>query len=304
MGLRVGARLPGMAKHREDLTDQVVIVTGANSGLGKETAVALAAMGATVVMTARSRTKGEAARSEVVERSGSDRVVLGDLDLASFASIRAFAAWFLDEYDRLDVLVANAGLMVDSRQETADGFELMFGTNHLGHFLLTDLLRQRLVESAPSRVVVLSSMAHRWALRGLDRDDLQGTVRFGGGRNYGLSKLANAQFAFELARQLRDDGVLVNAVHPGSIHSGFAGDGDTGLLGWFMATFGRYTLRSPKGGAKTQVLLASSTKPRIVGRTGSYWSHGRRWPASRHARNADEARWLWEESVRLVSEVP
>lgn len=297
-----------MGKQREDLTGQVIIVTGANSGIGKETAVALAGMGATVVMTARTASKGETARAEVIERSGSDdeRVVLGSLDLASFASIRAFAAWFLEAFDRLDVLVNNAGLIVDTRQETADGFELMVGTNHLGHFLLTDLLRDRLVRSAPSRVVVVSSVAHRWAVRGLDRDDLQSTKRFSGSRVYGLSKLANAQFALELSRQLAASGVVVNAVHPGSIHSGFAGDGDTAAtgLGWWMATFGPYVLRSPKSGAKTQVLLASSTRPRVVGRTGGYWSHGRRWPASRHARNQEEARWLWEESARLVAQVP
>ncbi|MCU1371149.1 MAG: dehydrogenase [Ilumatobacteraceae bacterium] len=294
------------AKQREDLTGKVIIVTGANSGIGKESAVELAAMGATVVMTARSQAKGDAARTEVIERSGSDRVVLGSLDLASFASVRTFAAWFLDEFDRLDVLINNAGLIVDTRRETADGFELMFGTNHLGHFLLTDLLRERLIESAPSRVIVVSSVAHRWALTGLDREDLQCVARFGGSRAYGASKLANVQFAFELSRQLADAGVTVNAVHPGSIHSGFAADGDTGAsgLGWWMATFGPYVLRTPRSGAKTQVLLASSTSPRIAGRTGHYWSHGRRWPASRHARSRSEARWLWEESARLVAETP
>ncbi len=291
-------------QQREDLTGQVVIVTGANSGIGKESAVALAAMGATVVMTARNAEKGEAARQEVVERSGNDQVVVGSLDLASFASIRTFAAWFLDGYDRLDVLMNNAGLMVDTQQQTADGFELMFGTNHLGHFLLTDLLRDRLIQSAPSRVIAVSSVAHRWAVGGLDHDDLQSTTRFSGARAYGRSKLANAQFVLELADQLQGTGVTVNAVHPGSIHSGFSVDGDTGALGWWMATFGPYVLRSPKSGAKTQVLLASSTRPRVVGKTGGYWSHGRRWPASRHARNREEARWLWEESSRLVAEVP
>ncbi|WP_426573215.1 SDR family oxidoreductase [Aquihabitans sp. McL0605] len=292
------------ATQREDLTDQVIIVTGANSGLGLETAVALAAMGATVVMTARSQAKGEAARAEVIERSGRDRVVLGMLDLGSFESIRAFAAWFLDEYDRLDVLVNNAGGMVNNRQETSDGFELMFGVNHLGHFLLTDLLRERLVASAPSRVVVLSSFAHRMAVTGLDRTDLQSEREFRSFPTYGRSKLANAQFTLELAHQLEGTGVTVNCVHPGSIRSGFAGDGDTGTMGWLIATFGRFVMRSPKGGAKTQVLMASSTKPRIVGATGGYWSHGRRWPASKHGRSREEARWLWEESARLVAEVP
>ncbi len=287
---------------REDLTGQVIIVTGANSGIGKETAVALAAMGATVVMTARSRTKGEDALAEVVARSGSSDVVLGSLDLASFASIRAFASWFLGAYDRLNVLVNNAGLIVDTRQETVEGFELMFGVNHLGHFLLTDLLRDRLVASAPARVVVVSSLAHRWAVSGLNRADLQTTGRFNGFSAYGRSKLANAQFALELARQLGATGVTVNCAHPGSIYSGFGRDGDTGFLGQLIDITGRVVLRSPRTGAKTQVLLASSTSPRVAGRTGGYWSHGRCWRASRHARNREEARWLWEESARLVAQ--
>ena len=291
-----------MAKQHEDLSGKVVVITGSNSGIGKESAVALAAMGATVVMTARDQGKGDAALAEVRARSGSDDVVLGSLDLASFASIRAFATWFLDRFDRLDVLIANAGLIMDARRETTEGFEMMFGVNHLGHFLLTDLLRERLVASAPSRVVVVSSIAHRWAFRGLDHDDLQSTRRFNGFRAYGRSKLANALFGFELARRLEGTGVTVNVVHPGSIYSGFGGDGDTGFLGSLIAVFGRIVLRSPKTGAKTQVLLASSTSPRVASVTGGYWSHGRRWRASRQARSRTEARWLWEESSRLVEQ--
>jgi NAD(P)-dependent dehydrogenase (short-subunit alcohol dehydrogenase family) len=194
--------------------------------------------------------------------------------------------------------------MVDTRQETADGFELMFGTNHLGHFALTELLRERLVASAPARVVVVSSMAHRWAVTGQNRADLQTTQRFNGFSAYGRSKLANAQFTLELAQQLAGTGVTVNCLHPGSIYSGFGRDGDTGVLGWFINVFGRVVLRSPKSGAKTQVKLASSTRPRIVQSTGAYWSHGVKGRASRHARNREEARWLWEESARLVAEVP
>ncbi len=292
------------AKRPENLTGQVIIVTGANSGIGKETAVALATMGATVVMTARSQTKGDEALAEVMARSGSTDVALGSLDLASFASIRSFASWFLERYDRLDVLVNNAGLIVDTRQETAEGFELMFGVNHLGHFLLTDLLRGRLVASAPSRVVVVSSMAHRWAIGGMNRSDLQTTSGFSGFSAYGRSKLANVLFAFELARRLEGTGVTVNAVHPGSIYSGFGGDGDTGFLGGLIQLTGRVVLRSPRTGAKTQVVLASSAAPRVMSSTGGYWSHGRRWRASRRARNLEEARWLWDESARLVAQVP
>jgi NAD(P)-dependent dehydrogenase (short-subunit alcohol dehydrogenase family) len=291
-----------MTQRREDLTGKVILITGSNSGIGREAAAVLASMGATVVMTARDEAKGEEARAEVMARSGNDEVVLGSLDLASFASIRTFADWFLDRFDRLDVLIANAGLIVDSRQETTEGFEMMFGVNHLGHFLLTDLLRERLIASAPSRVIVISSIAHRWAVRGLDRSDLQSTRRFNGFAANGRSKHANAQFGFELARQVEGSGVTVNVVHPGSIYSGFGGDGDTGLLGSLIAVFGRVVLRSVATGAKTQVLLASSTDPKIASTTGGYWSHGRRWRASRRARNVDDGRWLWEESARLIAE--
>ena len=284
-----------------DLTGKVVLVTGANAGIGKETAAALAGLGATVVMTARTRSKGEEALAEVEQRSGNPSVVLGDLDLGSFASIQAFAAWFLESFDRLGVLINNAGLITDVRRETAEGFEEMFGVNHLGHFLLTDLLRDRLVASAPARVVVVSSFAHRWAVGGLSRTDLQTTRSFRGFSAYGRSKLANALFALELARRLDGTGVTVNAVHPGSINSHFGGDGDTGVLGWFIKVFGGIVLRSLEAGARTSVLLASSTDPKVASATGGYWSHGRRWRPSRQARDVEQARWLWEESERLVA---
>jgi NAD(P)-dependent dehydrogenase (short-subunit alcohol dehydrogenase family) len=290
------------ARSTPDLRGRVVLITGANAGIGFETSCALADLGATVVMAARSREKGEAAKRAVEERTGSDQVVLGSLDLSSFDSIRAFAAWFLAEFDRLDVLVANAGLILDLRRETAEGFEEMFGVNHLGHFLLTDLLRDRLIESAPARVVVVSSVAHRFALGGLNRSDLQHTSGFRGFPVYCHSKLANALFALELARRLEGTGVTANAVHPGSINSHFGGDGDTGVLGWFIKVFGRVVLRSPRFGARTSVLLASSDDPRVAGATGGYWSWSRRWRPSRRARDLGEAAWLWAESERLVAE--
>ncbi|MEO6628063.1 MAG: SDR family oxidoreductase [Aquihabitans sp.] len=285
---------------KPDLSGKVIVVTGANAGIGKETAVALAGMGATVVITARNRSKGTDALAEVQRRSGSDRVELADLDLASLASVREFAAGQLERHDRLDVLVNNAGGITDVRQETADGFEQMFGVNHLGHFLLTNLLTDRLRASAPARVVVVSSVAHRFAITGQQRSDLQSTVGFGGMSAYGRSKLANAQHALELARRLEGTGVTVNCLHPGSIRSHFGGDGDTGALGAFIKIFGRVVLRSPESGAKTSILLASSDLSRVAGTTGGYFSHGRQWKPSRRARNVEEARWLWEESERLV----
>lgn len=290
-------------RKKPDLTGQVALVTGANTGIGKETSVALAAMGATVVMTARNPERGAEALAEGRRRSKSDRVELGELDLGSFASVRAFAAWFLDRHDRLDVLVNNAGLITDTRRETSEGFEEMFGVNHLGHVLLTDLLRDRLVASAPARVVVLTSVAHRLALGGLNRADLQGEWSFEGIASYGQSKLANLQFARELARRLDGTGVTVNAVHPGAVNSHFGRDGDTGAIGVIVKYLGWLLLRSSKGGAKTQILMASSAKERVATSTGGYWSHGRRWRPSRAARNDEECQWLWDESERLIASV-
>lgn len=286
-----------------DLTGKVVVVTGANAGIGRETSLALARMGATVVIAARNPAKGADAVGYVTHRSERGRAVAGHLDLASFASIRSFAAWFLAEFARLDVLVNNAGLIVDTRFETEDGFEEMFGVNHLGHFLLTDLLRDRLVASAPSRVVVVSSLAHRLAIRGVHRQDLQSERRFHGVTVYARSKLANLHFAVELARQLDGTGVTVNAVHPGSVNSHFGGDGDSGLLGPLIATFGRYLLASPTKGARASVLLASSDAPRVTATTGGYFSKGHRRPSSRRSRKVADSEWLWAESRRLVESV-
>ncbi len=284
-----------------DMSGKRVLVTGANSGIGKETAVVLATMGADVTMTARNPDKGEEALAEVRERSANPTVELGSLDLGSLASVHEFASWFLDRHDRLDVLVNNAGLITGDRRETVDGFEEMFGVNHLGHFALTDRLTDLLVASAPSRVVVLSSLAHRAALGGLRFDDLQTQQRFRSFLTYGRSKLANLMHASELARRLEGTGVTVNAVHPGSIGSGFAADGDTRLLGALIATVAKPFMGTPARGARTPVLLASSDAPRVADVTGGYFSHGRRWRPSRAARDQAAARRLWEESERLVS---
>ncbi|MCB0978176.1 MAG: SDR family oxidoreductase [Acidimicrobiales bacterium] len=283
-----------------DLSGRTMIVTGANAGIGKETAVGLARMGATVVMTARNPAKGAEALEEVRRRTGSRTVELGLLDLASLASVREFAQRFLSEHDRLDVLVNNAGLITDSRTETADGFEQMFGVNHLGHFLLTELLRDRLVASAPSRVVVVSSIAHRAAIGGLRFDDLQSERSFRSSLVYGRSKLANLLFTLELAEQLAPEGVTVNAVHPGSINSHFGGGGDTKVLGRLISKVGRYVLRSPEVGARASILLASSNLPKVTDSTGAYFPKGHRRPASRRARDVDAARRLWAMSERLV----
>ncbi len=223
---------------------------------------------------------------------------LGLVDLASFRSIRAFAAEVLERHDRLDVLLNNAGLILDHRLVTDEGFEMTFGVNHLGHFLLTDLLRERLIASAPSRVVTVSSMAHRLVLGRLDGHDLQ-SPQYKGFSVYSRSKLANALFSKELAKRLEGTGVTSNCLHPGSIHSGFGGDGDAAFMGALVSAFGWLVLASPRRGAKTSIHLASS--PKLAGHTGGYYSHKLRMLPSRAARNDASAAWLWQESERLIA---
>jgi NAD(P)-dependent dehydrogenase (short-subunit alcohol dehydrogenase family) len=281
-----------------DLTGQVIAITGANAGIGKETAVGLAGMGASVVMTARDPARGAAALAEVRDRTGSDRVSLLSLDLADLRSIEACAQELLSGWDRLDVLVDNAGLVMSRRTETADGFETTFGVNHLGHFHLTNLLLERLRASAPSRVIVLASDAHKFAFGGLRFDDLQTHRHYRGFLAYSRSKLANVLFTRELARRMQGSGVTVNAVHPGYVDSRFGKDGDT-RLDSLMGLGARLFAISPEHGARTSIYLASS--PDVEGATGLYWYKCAPARMSKLARDDDVARRLWDESEHLLA---
>jgi NAD(P)-dependent dehydrogenase (short-subunit alcohol dehydrogenase family) len=281
-----------------DLRGRTVVVTGGNSGIGKEAAVELAAMGARVVIAARNRTKGEAALAEITSRSGNDTVELASLDLASIASIRAFADEFLASHDQLHVLLNNAGLTLRKRAETADGFEMVFGVNHLGHFLLTELLRDRLVASAPARVVNVASDAHRYARSGLDFDDLMATKRYRPWIVYARSKLANILFTRELARRLEGTGVISNSVHPGFVASNFAREGDTGTLGNLAMIAGRPFALSPVKGARTSVFVASA--PNVEGVTGQYFAKSTLAKPSRAGEDDEAAARLWTVSEQLL----
>ena len=285
-----------------DMTGKTVLITGGNAGLGLETAVALAAAGADVTITSRDAARGEAARKEIVDRAGVDagHVEVMALDLASLAGVRAFAAQFLDTHPRLDVLVNNAGLILSERTETEDGFETTFGVNHLGHVLLTDLLLDRLKASAPSRIVVVASNAHKFAPDGLKFDDLQCEGRFWSYRVYGRSKLANILFMKALAKRLEGTGVTVNAIHPGSVATRFGRDGDTRLTTAATTWIARPFSRTPEAGARTQVHVASA--PELADVSGGYFvssKPGDRW-LSRAARDDEAAERLWTVSRELV----
>ena len=285
------------------MKDKSVLITGGNAGLGLETAVALATMGAAVTITARDAARGDAARQEIIERSGADpqQVEVMALDLASTDSIRRFAEAFLATHPRLDVLVNNAGLILSERTETEDGFETTFGVNHLGHVLLTDLLLDRLKASAPARIVVVASEAHKFAIDGLNFDDLQCEGRFWSYRVYGRSKLANIYFTRALAKRLEGTGVTVNAVHPGSVATRFGRDGDTRLTTALTTFVARPFSRTPEEGARTQVWVASA--PELEGVSGGYFSSSK--PAdtslSKVARDDEAAERLWTVSRELLA---
>jgi NAD(P)-dependent dehydrogenase (short-subunit alcohol dehydrogenase family) len=287
----------------EDVAGKVVVITGGNTGIGKEAAVGLAGLGAQVAITSRNEERGKSALREIRDRSGNDSVEVMSLDLASFRSIRSFAADVLDRFDRLDVLVNNAGLILLHRTETEDGFEATFGINHLGHFLLTDLLLERLRASAPARVVVVASNAHKGARRGLDFDDLQAERRYRWQDAYNKSKLANIYFGRALARRLDGTGITVNALHPGFVRSDFGRDGDlSGLYGWGIKYVAAPFAISPEKGARTSTYLASS--PEVEGVTGGYFYKCKPAVPSKVAQDDDAAHRLWEASERMVASVP
>jgi NAD(P)-dependent dehydrogenase (short-subunit alcohol dehydrogenase family) len=282
-----------------DMTDKTVVVTGGNSGMGLETAVALARAGATTVITARDRTRGEAAVADIRARSGSARSDVVVFDLASFASIRRGAAGLLERCDRIDVLINNAGLVLSDRRETADGFEATFGINHLGHFVLTSLLLDRIKQSAPARIINVASTAHKGARAGLDFDDLQSTRRYSGMQVYSKSKLANIYFTTELARRLEGSGVTVNCLHPGTVATRYGRDGDaSGFLAFGVKVIKPFVVNAQKG-ARTSIYLASS--PEVANVTGRYFVNCRPRTPSKAARDDEAAARLWKISEGYVA---
>jgi NAD(P)-dependent dehydrogenase (short-subunit alcohol dehydrogenase family) len=281
------------------MTGKTVIITGGNSGIGKAAAVELARAGARVVITARNEQRGTAAVADIARASGSDAVELSLFDLADLSSVRAGAADLLERCPRIDVLLNNAGLILSERTLSADGYEATFAINHLGPFLLTDLLRPRLIGSAPARVVNVASTAHNFARRGMEFDDLMAERSYRQMRVYGRSKLANILFTDELARRLAGTGVTANSLHPGSVATGYAQDGDTsGFMAWGTKLYGHFSL-TPEQGARTSVYLCSS--PDVEGVTGTYFAKCRPKTPSANARDEAAAARLWAVSEELVA---
>src|SRR5438874_9765519 len=275
---------------------KICMVTGANCGIGKATALELAQMGATVVMVCRDRARGEEARSEITTKSKNNAVDLLQADLSSQQSIRQLVEHFKQRYTHLHVLINNAGAAFTGRRETVDRLEMTFAVNYLAPFLLTHLLLDVLKASAPARIVNVSSDAQ--ASGSIQLDDLQAEKLYRPMRTYPQAKLAVVLFTYELARRLQGSGVTANCLHPGFVATHF-GQRVAGpafrLLVKVIGSFGT----SPEKGAKTSISLASS--PKVEGVTGNYFVKSI--PKRSAAISYDESlqRHLWEQSAQLVN---
>lgn len=282
-----------------DLSAKTVLVTGANVGIGYETALALARLGARTGLVCRNRERGEHAQEEIRSLAGNPNVDLFVADLAARAEIARLVDEVQASYDRLDVLVNNAGVVLMDRDTSPDGQELTFATNHLAPFQLTIGLIDLLKASAPSRVVTVSSRAH--ARGDMDFDDLNFEhSRYSTMRVYGRSKLANILFARELARRTEGSGITSTSMHPGGVATNF-GKRNAGWKGaiWRSAvSLGRPMMRTPQKGAETVIWLASS--PAAVADNGAYFVDMKVKTPSKQARDDEIAARLWKVSAELT----
>jgi len=275
---------------------RTVVITGASGGIGLEAAVAIARMGARVALVSRPGEKASRAFDEIRARSQSMDVYLHICDLSAMSEVRRLAADLRDQYSTLEVLINNAGTVSQTRRITADGFELTFAVNHLSHFVLTTLLLDRLIASAPARVIHVSSAAHRGGA--LDFDNLH--YEHGGYSiltSYSRSKLANVLFSNELARRLNGSGVTSNSVHPGGVVTNI-----WNRTPWWVQpilVFARPFMLSPEEGAARVVMLATSSD--VEGRTGGYYERNKLTETSPEGSDRQLAKKLWEASEAMTA---
>jgi NAD(P)-dependent dehydrogenase (short-subunit alcohol dehydrogenase family) len=280
------------------IKDKIVMITGANSGIGKKTALKLNQMGAKVIMMCRNRERAEKAMEEIIKDTGNTDIKLIITDLADLKSIRNAVSEFKGKHDKLHVLINNAGVINFKKQFTVEGFEKTWGTNHIGHFLLTNLLLDVIKASSPARIINLSSHGHNFASKEPLEDMYYENKKYKHIKAYGDSKLMNLWFTFELARRLEGTGVTVNAVHPGGIRTGF---GKRGNPWWYQAGYYLATpvLKSPAKGARTSIYLASSSEVSEI--TGKYWAKRKEKKSSKLSLDETLQKKLWEISEKLAN---
>jgi NAD(P)-dependent dehydrogenase (short-subunit alcohol dehydrogenase family) len=285
-----------MTATQASMQGKTVVITGASSGIGLETARGLAKLGARIVGVVRSRERGETAIAEIRSTVPGAQMELVLADLYSLAEVRKAAAELLTRYPRIDVLVNNAGLIHDKRELTVDGFERTFALNHLAAFLLTYELRDRLIASAPARLVTVSSQGHRYALfrwNDLATMNMWPTAT----AVYGASKLCNIWFAREASKRFAGKGVTSNALHPGAVASNFGASGS--LIFRAGVKLAKPFLLTQEEGARMSIEAASS--PAFDGVTGAYLMRGKVATPSRRARDDAQARKLWDLSETLTN---
>lgn len=267
------------------------MITGANAGIGKETALGLARMQATVMLVCRDGERGFTAQQEIKQQTGNDSIELMICDLASQNSIRSLASDFKERHDRLDVLINNAGVLLREHSLNEDGIENTFAINHLGYFLLSNLLLDVLKKSAPSRIVNVASTAHKYGKLNIgERVTGAGYSAFSA---YANSKLANVLFTYELAGRLEGTGVTANCLHPGGVGTNLF----RGLPGFLQALIKLVTI-SPERGARTSIYLASSSD--VEGVSGKYFARRKQEKSSAASHSEEAARRLWEVSEELT----
>ena len=277
------------------MAGKVVLITGGTGGIGKATAIGLAAIGARVGITGRDLARAEQAAADIRSASENPAVDAFAADMTSQAEVRRLAAAVLDAYPRLHVLVNNVGAFWAHRHPTVDGLERTFALNHLAPFLLTNLLLDRLKASAPARVVTVSSGAQ--SMGRIDFDDLQGALNYSGQRAYNQSKLANIMFTNELARRLDGAGVTATSVHPGVVRTNFGAEDQA----WFFTIISRVVrplLKTPAQGAQTPIYLASS--PDMDGISGQFFVNRKPKTANKVAYDTNMTARLWRVSADLV----
>lgn len=273
------------------LKTKICIITGATSGIGRETAIELARQGATLVLPVRNLSKGNELKSEIIDKTGNTNVDIMECDLASFQSIRDFATAFLDKYDKLHILINNAGLWESEHKKSADGIEMTFAVNHLAPFLLTLLLLDVMKRSAPCRIVNVSSEAHRSGK--MNFNDLEGNKSWNSLKSYGQSKLANILFTRKLAGMLEDENITVNCLHPGVVATRLF-DKLPKILVKLLSLF----MISPAKGAQTSIFLASS--PEVENISGEYFKKMKIKKTTAEATNKKVAERLWEISLKMT----
>lgn len=275
-------------------SERTILITGATNGIGKAAAQAIAAQGNRVAIVGRNAAKTEAAAAELRQTSGNPAVDFLLADLSSMAEVRRLAAEFTARYERVDVLINNAGAFYMRREVNDDGLEKTFALNHLSYFLLTNLLLDTLKASAPARVVNVASGAESGAR--VDWDDLQLAKKYRSFNAYALSKRFNLYFTYELARRLAGTGVTVNAMHPGSVATGIWAN-PFGRFSGLAKPLTRLMMRSPEQGADTVVYLATSAE--VNGVTGKYFYDRQPRYSSRASQDAEAAQRAWQVSAAL-----